>query len=136
MNQLVAGKITLAQANAFWERTRIQAAEKVHRFHSADDGYTAGSYSCRKPDGSQVDNPDVLRPMACKRAITQRDEALEAARVAIGTWHHHVMDMNMVRAGTLSPTRAVQLWNKNWRQGAAELDDYRTQLRQTGHLSC
>jgi hypothetical protein len=136
MNQLVAGKITLAQATAFWEQTRIKAADKVNRFQTADDTYIAGTHSCRKPEGTRVDNPGVLALMACKRAIAQRNDALEAARVAIGTWHHHVMDMNMVRAGTLSPTRAVQLWNQNWRLGAAELDDYRTQLHQTGNLSC
>jgi Mrp family chromosome partitioning ATPase len=136
MNQLVAGKITLAQANAFWARSRIQAADKVHRFESADHTYTAGTHSCRKPDETRVDNPDVLALMACQRAIGQREDALDAARVAIGTWHHHVMDMNMMRAGTLSPTRAVKLWNQNWRLGAAELVDYRTQLRQTGKLGC
>ncbi len=136
MNQLVAGKITLAQANAFWEKTRIKAADKVNRFQTADKTYTTGRHACQKPEGTRVDNPAVLALMACKRAIDQRDDALGAARVAIGTWHHHVMDMNMVRAGTLSPTRAVKLWNQNWRIGAAELDDYRTQLRQTSNLSC
>jgi Mrp family chromosome partitioning ATPase len=136
MNQLVAGKITLAQANAFWERTRMQAAHRVHRFHRADGSYTAGQYSC--PVLVTAENADrgLSRLSACRRDIAQRDDTLRAARVAIDTWHRHVIDMNMLRAGTLSPARAIRLWNKYWKQGVAELHHYRAQLRQTDNQRC
>jgi hypothetical protein len=134
MNQLVAGKITLDQANVFWEQTRVQAAEKVERFLSADGAYTDGHYRCRTP--GRAENADQATLSACQHSIAQRDNALQAARVAIGTWHHHVMDMNMLRAGKMSPSRAVQLWLKSWKQGVDELKEYRTQLNQTNNERC
>jgi Mrp family chromosome partitioning ATPase len=136
MNQLVAGKITLRQASAFWEKTRVRAGQKVERFFDADSAYTAGEYSCRAPATARHGDPGLVTLSGCRRGITQREEAIQAARVAIETWHHHVVDMNMLRAGKMSSTRAVRLWNKYWRQGAAEVHDYRVQLRQAGHQSC
>jgi len=136
MNQLVAGKITLDQANAFWERTRIQAAHKVHRFHRADSAYRSGQHSCRTPGTERTADAGLAALTACQHDIAQRNDALQAARVAIDTWHHHVIDMNRLRAGTLSPARAVQLWNKYWKQGAAQLRHYRTQLQQTKNQHC
>jgi len=47
-----------------------------------------------------------------------------------------VMDMNMMRNGSMSPTRALQLWNKYWKLGVSELKDYRSQLRQAGQPNC
>jgi hypothetical protein len=136
MNQLVAGKITLDQANRFWERTRVKAARKVHRFHRTDRTFTAGRHSCRTPDVARSASPGLAALTACQHNVAQRDDALRAARVAIGTWHHHVMDMNMLRAGTMSPARAVRLWNKYWKQGVAQLHQYHKQLHQTHNQPC
>jgi Mrp family chromosome partitioning ATPase len=135
MNQLVAGKITLAQANQFWERTRVKAAQKVHRFHRANGTYQAGHHSCRTPDLARS-SPGLAALTACQHNVAQRDDALQAARDAIHTWHHHVMDMNMLRDGTMSPARAIRLWNKYWKQGVAELHHYHKQLRQTHNQHC
>jgi Mrp family chromosome partitioning ATPase len=136
MNQLVAGKITLDQARAFWEQTRTQAAELVGRFFTADSTYSGGHYQCRRPDLARDADADLAAVSACRHDIAQRNEALHAARVAIGTWHHHVTDMNMLRAGKMSPTRAVQLWLKYWKQGVDELKKYRAELRQTSGQHC
>jgi Mrp family chromosome partitioning ATPase len=136
MNQLVAGKITLGQAQAFWERTRVEAAQKVRRFHRADRTFAAGQHSCPTLVTSQNPDPDLAALSACRRDIAQRDDALQAARVGIGTWQHHVMDMNMLRAGKMSPTRALRLWNRYWKQGVAELHHYHKQLHQTDNLHC
>ncbi|HYJ70701.1 MAG TPA: hypothetical protein VEX15_23855 [Nocardioidaceae bacterium] len=136
MNQLVAGQITLGQASAFWNRTRVGAAERVERFFDADSAYTGGDYACPAPSSIQDGDRDLATLSACRHGIAQREETLEAARVAIETWHHHVMDMNMLRTGKMSPARAVQLWNKYWRQGAAEVYDYQAQSRQTLDEHC
>jgi Mrp family chromosome partitioning ATPase len=136
MNQLVAGKITLDQANRFWEQTRVRAAQKVHRFHHADDTYSAGRHACRRPDAVRSATPDLVALTACRRNVAQRDDALRAARASINTWHHHVRDMNRLRAGDMTPARAVQLWNKYWKQGVDELRHYHQQLRQTDNPHC
>jgi Mrp family chromosome partitioning ATPase len=136
MNQLVAGKITLDQANRFWEQTRLQAAHKVHRFHHADRAYQDGQHSCPLVITAANTEANQHALSACHHNIAQRNDTLRAARVAIDSWHHHVMDMNSLRAGTLSPARAIQLWNKYWKQGVEELHHYRTQLRQTDNQHC
>lgn len=136
MNQLVAGEITLGQANAFWEQTRVQAAEKVHRFHDAESAYTGGDHACEVPGTARGEGADLAVLSACEQGVAQRDEALEAARVSIETWHHHVMDMEMLRVGKLSPDRAVRLWLKSWEQGVADLEDYRSELRNADRKNC
>jgi Mrp family chromosome partitioning ATPase len=136
MNQLVAGEITLRQASAFWEKTRIHAARRAERFFDADSAYTDREYSCRAPAPNWHDDRTAASLPGCRHGIAQREDAIRAARVAIETWHHHVIDMNMLRAGTMSSTRAVQLWSKYWRQGAAEVHHYRVQLRQTHDQHC
>lgn len=136
MNQLVAGDITFAQATAFWEQTRIQAADNVMAFTEADGEFLASDRSCPTPlmpDGTAVDT-DALA--ACEDGIEARDEALDAARVSIRTWHHHVIDMDLLRAGKLSPELALELWRRYWRQGVDELADYREQLREAERESC
>jgi Mrp family chromosome partitioning ATPase len=136
MNHLVAGKITLDQASAFWERTRKQAVHRVHRFHNAENAYQAGSHSCRTPDVASTADARLAALTACQRNIERRADVLRAARVAIDTWHHHVIDMNRLRAGALAPARAIRLWNKYWKQGVAELHHYRSQLRETKGQPC
>jgi Mrp family chromosome partitioning ATPase len=136
MNQLVAGQITMNQASAYWAKTRVRAEQNVERFFDADSTYSAGDYSCPAPLPMLRADPDAAKLSDCRRAIAQREEAIQAARVAIETWHHHVMDMNMLQAGKLSPARAVRLWNKYWRQGAAEVHDYHGQLRQSLRQHC
>jgi hypothetical protein len=136
MNQLVAGEITFTEATAFWDQTRIQAADKVTAFTEADSDYVAGDPSCPTPvipEGIAVDT-DALA--ACEDGIEARDEALNAARVSIRTWHHHVIDMNLLRAGKLSPELALELWRRYWKQGVDELGAYREQLETAEQESC
>jgi hypothetical protein len=136
-DQLVAGKITLDQAQASWVRTRVQAVQRVRRFHRADATYTAGQYTCPPLVTSEDPPPSLTAVSACRRDIAERGDVLRAARVAIDTWHHHVMDMNMIRARThVSPARAIRLWNTYWKQGVAELQHYHKQLRQTDDQPC
>jgi hypothetical protein len=54
---------------------------------------------------------------------------LNTARAAIETWNHHVGDMERLRAGTLSPAKATQMWSSMWRRGYAEIQDYRAAAR-------
>lgn len=136
MNQLVAGEITFAQATDFWEQTRIGAAENVAAFTAADASYLDSEPSCRAPLPADEDAVDVQDLLACEDAIGARDEVLDAARVAIRTWHHHIIDMDMLRSGELSPELALELWQRYWKQGVQELDAYRTLLDEAASRSC
>lgn len=134
MNQLVAGKISLEQANKFWEQTRVHAATKVRRFLNAEREYRSTDESCTA--SGHASGAAAAQISDCKNGIAARDEAIRAAQVAIGTWHHHVMDMNMLRDGVLAPDDALRMWRKSWKKGIQELNHYRHQLRQAAPGSC
>lgn len=135
MNKLVAGEITLDQASTFWEQTRVGAADRVQRFSTDDGAYRDSDSSCPWVT-------DELRPgdapalQQCRQATAARDDQLAAARVAVATWGHHVHDMERLRAGTLSPERATQLWLRSWRKGVDELDAYTATARTAGTTTC
>jgi hypothetical protein len=136
MNRLVAGRISLDQARAFWNRTGVPAAQRVRRFDGADATYTVGQYLCPTLVTSENPGPRLRTVSACRHEIAQRDDVLRAARAAIDTWHQHVMGMNELQDRATSPARAIRRWNKYWKHGVAELHHYHKQLRQTDNQSC
>jgi hypothetical protein len=135
MNQLVAGKISLAQATAFWARTRVGAADRVAAFRSADAGYLAGSPRC---ETGRLPASAVSPALAsCARSVNGRENVLARARTAIDTWHKHIEAMEMLRMGQTSPAQATRMWLKMWRMGSRQIDGYHAAVRQTrGGGSC
>jgi hypothetical protein len=124
MNQLVAGEITLDQAQDFWNRTRKGAAARVARFES-----TAGSYADSAPRCEAAiagSRPRAASPEIadCVAGVRARDRAIDAATVAITTWKHHIMDMELLRAGQITPQQATRMWLASWRSGVRELDTF------------
>jgi hypothetical protein len=135
MNQLVAGQITLAQATAFWNSTRVQAARRIQEFRAADRLFrsTAGSLcsvATRPPPRSSSD----LR--ACIEAVVARAATVQAARTTMVTWSHHVRDMERLRMGMLSPAMAQTMWRQLWKRGDQELRTYRQDDATARGLRC
>jgi hypothetical protein len=126
MNQLVAGEITLEQASAFWNRTRIGAQGRVADFRKADHAYAARSYDCPTRRGS-----DTEPVAACAHSVALRDKVLSVARRSIDTWDAHVRDMELLREGRLSPARATEMWQMNWQMGQHQIDSYHGALRRS-----
>lgn len=124
MNKLVAGEITLAQAQAFWNRTRQGAAARVAKFEDANGGYADAAPKCPDSSGGATRPGASPRLAACVAGVRARDRAIEAGTVAVTTWKHHIMDMEMLRAGQITPQQATTMWLKNWRRGVAQLDTY------------
>jgi hypothetical protein len=58
-------------------------------------------------------------------AVTAVRHELREAAIAIATWRHHVVDMDMLRMGHLSPARATQMWMRSWQMGVGQLNNYR-----------
>jgi hypothetical protein len=133
MNQLVVGAITLAQAKQFWDQTRVGAMEHLHAFASSDQQYQQRTYRCPTPAGKQASG-DPLD--TCERSVAARTWVLKLARVALATWDHHVMHMEMLRNGTLSPARATQLWLQSWRAGQGQIDRYHAAVAKARGASC
>ncbi|MGH3368332.1 MAG: hypothetical protein ACRDOY_14150, partial [Nocardioidaceae bacterium] len=122
MNLLVAGKVTLNQASNFWARTREQAAKRVAEFEQSDAGNSEAVRRCVDAPGAPAPAEASTQLAACLDALHAHDDAIDSARVAIGTWKNHIQDMEALRAGQLSPNKATTLWLRNWRQGVEELD--------------
>ncbi len=139
MNLLVAGKISLSVATTFWDETRVAAADNARVFHQADKELTKTKADCRALDPAVANaSPygQVVVIMSCAKAIAARRTALARARTAVGTWEHHVHDMEMLRMGHLSPAQATAAWHKNWKTGEKQLAAYNKAASQARKIQC
>jgi hypothetical protein len=127
MNELVAGEITAQQASNLWSASRVGAAQRVARYQAVDRQSLGVFRRCSRPAGTDAGAGQLRRLDACRSGAFARDDVLTSARTSIGTWRHHIHDMEQLRAGRISVTTALQRWQTNWRKGAAELRRYRHQ---------
>lgn len=131
MNKLVLGEITLEQASAFWERTRVGAQRKVEDFRE--------EMGTLRQHGLDCPSPELLAPGAralpgCARQVEAEVRLLGRAQRAIDLWEHHVHQMDMLRLGEITPEEATTAWLAMWQQGARDLDAYRSAARTTRPL--
>ena len=124
MNQLVAGKITLTQAMDFWSRTRVGAAARVARFETAAGRYATVEPRCGGASAGTRPAGTSRALTACRVGVRARNRAIEAGSVAVTTWKHHIMDMEALRAGKITPQHALQMWLMNWHLGVRQLHTY------------
>jgi hypothetical protein len=122
MNKLVVGAITLQQATAFWEQTRVGADRNLDRFYSATRRVPFAGVDCPSPDSLTQASAALS---SCARRVAQERRAFEAARIAMPTWKKHVRHMEMLRMGHMSPAVATRLWLASWQEGVRELQAYR-----------
>ena len=127
MNQLVSGAITLRQATAFWNRTRIGARQRATQFERAWTALQRQGVDCPRP--AKLPSPSVPQLRSCAQEVHADMQVLRAARTAIGTWLSHVRAMNMLRMGEMSPAKATQMWLAMWQRGQHEINTYRVAAR-------
>jgi hypothetical protein len=126
MNQLVVGAITLQQASAFWNQTRLAAKRKIGRFEDAVGTVRRSGLNCPVVDRLGHASK-ALR--SCALRVDADEQAVETAQTAIRTWATHVEDMDMLRMGHLSPADATQAWLASWEQGLQEIQAYQGAAR-------
>ena len=124
MNKLVVGAITLPQANAFWNQTRVDAHRNLNAFRAAAQRAGAGRATCPSPEDPGITDA-TPRLRSCVRRVAAEEHTLAAARTAIATWGRHVMDMDMLRAGKMSPSQATRMWLSSWQEGVRQIQQYR-----------
>jgi hypothetical protein len=122
MNQLVVGAISLQQATAFWNQTRVGAKAHIAEFHRVDRSARRLDGTC-PTRGPLTGTSTALR--ACVRQVRADLRAVEVARTAVGTWEMHVRDMERLRSGKLSPAAATSMWLAMWQRGTRELHAFR-----------
>ncbi|MGF9755906.1 hypothetical protein AAII07_11910 [Microvirga sp. 0TCS3.31] len=126
MNDLVVGEITLQQATAFWDQTRVGAQRNVERFRKAWAALERTGVDCPAP-GLLGPAPAAVR--SCARLVEAELGVAQTARTSIRTWDTHVHHMDMLRLGTLTPEKATEMWLSMWRRGMRDLDAYRAAAR-------
>jgi hypothetical protein len=122
MNQLVLGAISLQQATQFWSQTRVGAHARLRAFREAEAPLRQPSVLC--PAAPTTASPGKV--VRCEKAVAARFHVLGTAQVALGTWRTHVMHMEMLRDGTMTPQQAEAAWLKSWHEGQREVTRYRT----------
>ena len=126
MNKLVVGEITLQQATAFWERTRVGAQRRVADFREAVRSLRMHGVDC---PSSALLAPGARALPGCVRQVEAEIGVLRAATTSIDTWDQHVQHMDMMLLGELSPEDATRMWLSMWEQGVRDLDAYRAAAR-------
>ncbi|MFC7495275.1 MULTISPECIES: hypothetical protein [unclassified Nocardioides] len=127
MNKLVVGEITLAQASAFWNQTRVGAHRRIENFDEASEQLEREGVDCPAPDLLGSESTGALR--ACSRQVQADVAVLGVARTAVTTWRHHVRDMDRLKLGKISPDDATRMWLSMWERGQRELEAYRIAVR-------
>jgi hypothetical protein len=135
MNKLVSGAITLDQANAFWNQTRVGAASNVETFLAADRRYRQRGQEASCPGPREVTAASAA-VSSCADAVAARDRVIRAARSSAGTWGKHVHHMEMLRSGQLSAAKATEMWLSSWQRGVHQLDRYHDALRDSRGQHC
>lgn len=132
MNKLVVGEITLGQAAAFWNRTRVGARQHVDQFREAMGTLRGRGVDCPPPD---LLAKGARGLPACARQVEARVAVIRAATTSVDTWDRHIHHMDMMRLGELSPAKATRMWLKMWKRGARDLESYRAAARDAERLA-
>jgi hypothetical protein len=126
MYKLVVGEITLQQATAFWNKTRLGAQRNVDRFRTSWTALERAGVDCPAP-GLLGPAPAAVR--SCSRLVEAELGVARTAKTSIDTWNTHVHHMDMLRMGTLSPDKATAMWLAMWKRGVRDLAAYRAAAR-------
>ncbi len=118
MNNLQAGRVTLAEAKKGWGPTTAQASPHIAAFHAADQAYqSATTQRCTPPTDPASPNPDAKSLATCAASMKVVDGILAKARTAIAPWETHLKDQSHFKSGGMTAAKAEALWRSLWQQG-------------------
>jgi hypothetical protein len=127
IDEVVAGHLTLRQAQSLWTRTRKGALHKADTFQALADEASQGD--C--PTGTSA--PARLR--ACQRAGRAYGKAVAAAEDTTHVWEMHIKQMEDLPADTIT-RQQTHMWRDMWKTGQQLLATYRRDLRRAQQLNC
>ena len=135
MNDLQAGKISLAKAKKDWGPTTAQASPHIAAFHEADKAYTSGAERCDNPDTAAT-NADAAALKTCAQGMKVNDGVLAAARTAIEPWETHLKDQSHFKAGGITAIKAEALWRSLWQKGLKLNPPYFAAVKSGASAAC
>jgi hypothetical protein len=150
MNAFAADEITREQANEHWDRTRHHATEDLAAYDEAAAAYAARTTRCPTTTGAttgsagsagtagavDASGPADSSATACRDAVGAGNLTLRAADAALATWREHVLQMEMLRDGTMTGDTAAKLWEKSWKVGSAQLKAYDEAAQRSAATTC
>jgi hypothetical protein len=117
MDQLVAGKISMDDANLLWDESEHGALRRIDRFKRIDADLKSSPTNC--------DIEDPTGPTGeCADAAQAVERTIDVARAAVDTWKHHIQEMARLRAGEITEEEAIQSWHRLWRTGQVQTVKY------------
>jgi hypothetical protein len=134
MNDLQAGRITLAKAKALWPATTEKAAENIAAFRAADKALSASKDTCAVDASATGAEAQAVR--SCAASMKTVDTVLARARTAIAPWETHLKDQSHFKAGGMTPAAAEAAWRALWRKGLATLPAYTAVAAQGQSAAC
>lgn len=134
MNDLQAGKLTLAQAKAAWPATTEKAPENIVAFRTADKALAASKDTCAVDASATGAAADAVR--GCAASLKTVDDVLARARIAIAPWETHLKDQSHFKAGGMTPVAAEAAWRVLWKKGLATLPGYQAVAAKGQSASC
>ena len=134
MNDLQAGKLTLAQAKAAWPATTEKAPENIVAFRTADKALAASKDTCAVDASVTGATADAVR--GCAASMKTVDDVLARARIAIAPWETHLKDQSHFKAGGMTPVAAEAAWRVLWKKGLATLPGYQAVAAKGQSASC
>ncbi|KRF38069.1 hypothetical protein [Terrabacter sp. Soil810] len=134
MNDLQAGKLTLAEAKAAWPATTEKAADNIVAFRAADKALAASKDACAVAAGATGADADAIR--RCAASLKAVGGVLARARVAIAPWETHLKDQSHFKAGGMTPAAAEAAWRALWQKGLATLPGYQAVAPQGQAAAC
>lgn len=135
MNELEAGKISLATAKERWPATTANAPANIKAFRTADAALAASKASCAGPDASVTGaEADALRTCAASEKVV--DGILAQARIAIKPWETHLNEQSHFKAGEVTPAVAEAKWRVKWQEGLKTLPGYKNAEKAGASATC
>jgi hypothetical protein len=116
MTDLVAGRMTLAQATEFWDATRVAGKRTVTTWQRADGEFRRGSRSCLE-SSSAGSGPGA----SCQVRTSAAAVLLATERASLRDWRRHIRQMESLRAGRITPEHALHLWDAMYQRGLSGL---------------
>ena len=138
MNDLQAGRISVATAKAQWPSTTDRAQENVAAFRAADQALGASTATCASSPSAKAamtaaTNAALTR---CATAMGSVDAVLARARTAIAPWEEHLTDQSHFKAGGMTASMAEAAWRVMWRKGLATLPAYLDAAQESRGATC
>jgi hypothetical protein len=121
---MLAGRISPAQMQSVWDRTRAAGPGHADRFTTAVHAY-GGPDACARLAGASGLSPAEQRTAdACVQRARVADEAVTAAEGAVGEWTAHLHHMDTFSDGGMTAGHAQQMWVAAWRKAPAGIDAF------------